>query len=145
MKDLIYQFKGCYDYELKNVFIERFANEISILFKGYIMVPAPSYKDDNLRRGYNHVDEIFKSLKLELVKAFEKSGKFKQAEHGSLGRKRIGKYLNLIDNKNIANKKILIVDDIYTTGSTFNTMVSVLKKAGIKEIKGLFICKTKLK
>ena len=32
------------------------------------------------------------------------------------------------------NKKILLLDDIYTTGSTVNECSKVLKQAGIKEI-----------
>ena len=37
---------------------------------------------------------------------------------------------SLIDNINIKNKSILIVDDIFTTGTTINECCKVLKKAG---------------
>jgi len=109
------------------------------------MIPAPSFPEDNLRRGFNHVVEIFSYLKLGMVEAFEKTQKFKQAEHGFYDRKKINKFIRLKDGINLEKKKILLVDDIYTTGSTFSTMILALKKQGIKEIKGLVICKTRLK
>ena len=37
---------------------------------------------------------------------------------------------SLIDNIDIKNKSILIVDDIFTTGTTINECCKVLKKAG---------------
>ena len=37
---------------------------------------------------------------------------------------------SLIDNIDIKNKSILIVDDIFTTGTTVNECCKVLKKAG---------------
>lgn len=143
MKDLIYKFKGCYDYELHSIFLERFAKEISILFYGYKVVPAPSYKDDDSKRGFNHVVEIYKSLKLEVLDLFEKTEKFKQADHNLKDRKKIKNYIKLKDNVELY-PKLLLVDDIYTTGSTIKTMISALKEKGIRDIKIIILCKTQL-
>ena len=40
------------------------------------------------------------------------------------------------ENK-IKNKKVLLIDDIYTTGSTVNECARVLKQANLEEI-GIF-------
>ncbi|MBQ5580942.1 MAG: ComF family protein, partial [Clostridia bacterium] len=37
-------------------------------------------------------------------------------------------------------RKVLIVDDIYTTGSTLDEVARVLKDGGVKEVYGLCIC-----
>ena len=41
------------------------------------------------------------------------------------------------DNRNIYNLKIIIVDDVYTTGSTMRNMVEMLEKNILKEIEGI--------
>ena len=141
MKDLIYKFKGCYDYELKSVFLELYKRELSILYHGYEMIPAPSYIEDDNRRGFNHVIEIFKSLNLKMNEVFVKTEKFKQADNNFHNRKKIKKYIKIKDNA-VFGKKILLVDDIYTTGNTMRTMISLLKERGITDIKVLVLCKT---
>lgn len=41
------------------------------------------------------------------------------------------------DNRNIYNLKIIIIDDVYTTGSTMRNMVEMLEKNILKEIEGI--------
>lgn len=142
-KELIYKFKGCYDYELHPIFLEQYKRELKFLYHGYKIIPAPSYKNDDRKRGFNHVIEIYKSLGLEIVEAFEKTEKFKQADHNFKDRKKIKNYIKVKETIS-PNSKILLVDDIYTTGSTLKTMISLLKDSGIKTIKALVLCKTKL-
>jgi competence protein ComFC len=45
------------------------------------------------------------------------------------------------NNQEIKNKKILLVDDVYTTGSTMEEAARVLNKAGAEEIIGVVIAK----
>ncbi len=47
----------------------------------------------------------------------------------------------IIDYKTIKNMKILIFDDIYTTGSTANECARVLKEAGAEKVSVLTIAK----
>ena len=111
MKDLIYKFKGCYDYELKDLFLNMYKRELSLLYSGYEMIPAPSYIEDDKKRGYNHVIEIFKNLKLKINEAFLKTEKFKQADNNFKNRKKIKKYIKLKEDV-VLGKKILLVDDV---------------------------------
>ena len=39
IKKLIYQYKGCYDYELNKAFISMFAKEIKLRYSSYILNP----------------------------------------------------------------------------------------------------------
>jgi ComF family protein len=51
----------------------------------------------------------------------------------------------IIDKKIVKGKSILIVDDIYTTGSTLNACSRVLKSAGAKEIYTLTLARAPIK
>ena len=56
-------------------------------------------------------------------------------------REKIGDYL-VIDDVDLSNKKILLVDDVYTTGSTIKSMIKLVKQKGAKKIKVLLMLKT---
>lgn len=142
---LLYQFKGCFDYELLNVFFERFSRELSLRYRGYVMVPVPSYKQDDEIREFNHVEEMFKILNLPIRKMIAKTKKVKQATSTSHKRKLIGKSLVLTDESDLSKYNILLVDDVYTTGSTVKACIKLLEKLHPKKIEVLVMSKTENK
>lgn len=44
----------------------------------------------------------------------------------------------------IKNKNVLLIDDVYTTGATFNSLSNTLKKCGAKNVYGLSLAHTKM-
>ena len=145
LKGLIYQFKGCFDYELKDIFLDRFKTVLKLYFYDYLAVPVPSYKDDDLVRQFNHVEEAFKGLGIKYVKVIEKTKRIKQSDQHKNDRAKIGNFLRIVNGEQIYKKKILLVDDIFTTGSTIKACISLLKQYQPKKIKVLVLCKTTLK
>ena len=142
IQKLIYQFKGCYDYELKDVFLSRYVSYLKTIFHGYVLVPAPSSKLDDEKRGFNHVKEMYKCLGLKMETVIEKISQEKQSSKTSKERLKINKILVGHNLEKINGKKVLIVDDIYTTGATVYTMIEIIKEAKPKDIKVLVIAKT---
>ena len=130
---------------MKDVFLNLFIQELKILYMGYKIIPVPSYKEDDEKRGFNHVNEVFKMLGLEILPIVEKTEHFKQAEHGVKKRKEIRKYLRLNIQNSLSKTRVLIVDDIYTTGSTIKATINLVEKLNPKEIKILVLAKTKPK
>ena len=141
VKELLYKFKGCYDYELRTVFFEYYANYLNLRFRGYTYIPAPSSKEGDEERGFNHVEEMFKFLRLPSIKCIHKTKDIKQADLTTKERLKIGKHL-VIDDVDLTGKKILLVDDVFTTGSTIKSMIRLAREKGAKKIKVLVMSKT---
>ena len=137
----MYQFKGCKDYELKTVFLEYYKDYLNYKFKNYIMIPAPSYAKNDEERGFNHVEEIFSVLNLKMMKCIHKTKQVKQADLTTKEREKIGSVL-VADDVNLSGKKILLVDDVFTTGSTIKAMIKLVREKGAKKIKVLLMSKT---
>lgn len=115
------------------------------MYRGYTMIPAPSYCKDDEKRGFRHIEEMFKNINLPIIYAIEKFYPFKQAEHKKRERGHISWYLRLINPDAITGKKILIVDDVSTTGSTLKALIKLVRGAKPKKIKILVMSKRVIK
>ena len=143
IRKLIYQYKGCYDYELHKVFLDRYAKEIKLRYFSHYVIPIPSYRNEDEERGFNHVVETFKSLGLNMLNIIEKTEKHKQAVSTISQRKEVYKFLELNSHPDLSKKKILIVDDVYTTGSTMKAAIHLIEKLNPKKIDVLVVAKTR--
>ena len=141
IKELIYQFKGLKDIELKDIFLEFFLTELSLKYKGYVITYAPSFDLSNKERGFNHVEEMFSSLDNEKVPLFYKNKDYKQSDQSFKNREKINNIIELKKDNLKGLKKVLIVDDVLTSGNTLYTCASLLYKEVIKDIKLLTISK----
>ena len=120
---------------IKNEKIYRFLKSYDII------LAVPMYKTKQSVRGYNQCELIAKELSKELNVNFEKNNLIKikytktQSTLSKSQRKENVKGAFQINNEDrIKNKKIILIDDIYTTGSTVNECSRILKKSGAKEI-----------
>lgn len=141
LRQIIYLLKGCFDYEIKDTLILPFKYELYIRYFGYIVIPVPSTKESDIERGFNHVEAIFNVLNLRMIKCIYKLKNINQHELNYQERKRISNKFAIDENINLVNKKILLVDDIMTTGETLKACLSLLKKKNPKKIQILILAK----
>ena len=109
-----------------------------------IIIPVPIHKKRKKQRGYNQSELIAKQLASYLNIVFYKDILIKEknvvAQSSLSKEKRIQNVKNVYKIKNkekILGKKVLIFDDIYTTGATTNECKDVIILAGAKEV-GIF-------
>lgn len=141
VKTKIFEFKGCGDYELKNVFLGPFSPELRLIYRNYELVPVPSYKDKEDNKG-DHVVDMFSCLGLKMHEIFIKTEKHKQSDQNYFERQKIGNYIKLKDElPDFTNKSILLVDDICTTGSSLKACLKLLKQLNPKRVKILVVAK----
>lgn len=158
LRELIHQFK----YQRVKVFSGQLAKFIIKAIKDnkvdktilknkndFATIPVPLHKKKLRERGFNQSEEIAKHIAQEfwltllpgiLVRTVETEP---QAEIQDT-KKRKENVKNCFVCKNaetIKNKTVILIDDVYTTGSTMEECARVLKKAGAKEIWGMVIAK----
>lgn len=141
MTKLIFQYKACFDIELKSVFLERHINELRLKYSNYVIVPIPSSKESDEERGFNHVEELFAELKLPIYKCLEKKFNFKQSDLSKNERMKVESKLLIKKGELLKNKNVLLVDDIITTGSSLKAGINLIKKYNPKRIECLTLCK----
>lgn len=137
-----YIYKSFVNFLIKNKKICRFLKSYDII------IPVPIHYNRKVTRGYNQSALISKSIAKQLYLNYDEKVLLKRINNKPQSTKNkqerkmnvIGAYY--IKNKEkIFNKKVLLVDDIYTTGSTANECAKVLKIAGAKIIDILTIAK----
>ena len=141
IKSLLYQLKACYDYELKDIFFTYYKEEIKLIYRDYLLVPIPSSKEDNMERGFNHVQAIFSFFDRKMYDFLYKKYNMKQSKLNKEERKNIVNVFAINDASYIRGKKVVIIDDVYTTGSSLHAAIKLLEKYHPKVIKALFLSK----
>lgn len=114
-----------------------------------VLIPVPIHKDRMKIREYNQSELIAKDLvhgikdiKLENSVIIKNKNIVAQSSLNRKQRENNIKDVYQIKNiEKIINKKVLLLDDIYTTGSTVNECSKVLKEAGCKEVGIITIAK----
>jgi ComF family protein len=146
-------------HKLKYSYLEELSVPLSLLILNYlqnincqidnsfIIVPVPMHPKKKRRRGFNQSEEIAKiisqstniPLSTTLIKIKETKP---QMELNRIERMENIKNCFAINNeKEIENKTILLLDDVYTTGTTIEECAKVLKENGAKEVWGLTIAR----
>lgn len=119
------------------------------MLKSYdIIIPVPMDKIKRARRGYNQTELIINIISKTGVIISENDilSKVKLTKTQSTLKKYDRKnnvknsYVVKCANK-VKNKKVILFDDIYTTGATVNEISMKLKEAGAKQILVLVIAK----
>ena len=125
-RQILYRFKGCFDSELKKAFLNNYLNNLKRKYKGRKVVCAPSYIDDDKKRGFNHVREIAKNLKLEFIDCLKKDSPYKQSNKKIKDRILIQENIKIDKSKINAKDRLLIIDDVATSLSTIKSIIHLL-------------------
>jgi len=110
------------------------------------IVPVPMYKQKMKRRGYNQAEvfgtELGKLLGIPVSRDIIRRERDTVAMKQLRGAKRKKNLLNAfkVPENIVQFRKVLVVDDIYTTGTTIDEVSKALKGGGITEIYSLCIC-----
>lgn len=145
--DAAYKYRGISNFILKNFILKD--SKIFRIFNEYdVIIPVPISKKRLKERGYNQAEliakEISKALNKELVKncLIKEKNIVAQSSLNKDEREENIKGAYILNNsEKLKNKGVLLIDDIYTTGSTANECCKILEEAGTKKIAVMTIAK----
>ncbi|MBR3888708.1 MAG: ComF family protein [Clostridia bacterium] len=135
-----------YKFENKRYLAKSFGDLLAYRLKQYnlcadLVVPVPIHYKRDLARGYNQSAYIAKFVG-ELIDIPVNKNilvKIKYNQKQSLldvnsRKENVKNVYSVVKGNLVKDKKILLIDDIFTTGSTVNECSRVLKEAGAKEV-----------
>ena len=136
--------------ELSKLLIEFSADKVKKgeILKFDLVIPVPLAKKRRLWRGFNQAEILARQISQKFGWQFDLDLIYRRHyTHPQVGLKAADRLINVKGifavnaRRAIKDKKILLVDDVITTGATMQECAEVLKKAGVKEVWGLVLAK----
>ena len=135
MKEIVAKWKYRGDYILGTIF----KNELKAAFhkhfhkiaKDAAIVPIPLSEERLYERGFNQAEMLASFLTDEIVDILERIHSEKQSKKTRSERMRSENPFTL---RKPINKRVILVDDIYTTGRTVRHAAQLLRNSGCKEV-----------
>ncbi|MBR7162708.1 MAG: ComF family protein [Clostridia bacterium] len=118
--------------------------------EGEIIVPVPMTDEDERKRGFNQAEllayEVGARLNIPVLPALKKTRVTSNQKElsGKDRRENLEKAFEVVFPQ-VKDRKILLIDDIFTTGATANECAKALLKGKCREVSVLTACITKLK
>ncbi|HLO11948.1 MAG TPA: ComF family protein [Pseudoneobacillus sp.] len=137
LKEIIAKFKYRGDYVLARVFAEEIAEKIKEIKPEYI-IPIPLSEERLSERGFNQAEALIVEAGFPAAKILTRIHSEKQSKKSRNERIHLPQVFQSIQS---LSGKIMIIDDIYTTGSTLRHAAKALKEAGAEEIYSITIAR----
>ncbi len=158
---------GAYGYELKKLIMilkykkvfragEILGNYMSnfiqmeLLGEVDVLTYIPSSKEALKRRGFNQCEIICKNISKKIDIPFKQLTEKIRENSDQIGLNNEQRWNNMrntftvVNNEYIRNKRILLIDDVLTTGATAFYCAKEIKKSGAKEVYILTIAKSRV-
>ena len=146
-KDKPYKYKAISKFIIEN-YILKDSNTFKLLNDYDVIIPVPVSSRRLKERGYNQAELIAKEIAKALGKKLITNCLYKtknivpQSTLNKEEREKNIKGVYALKNKAaLLKKKVLLIDDIYTTGSTANECCNILEEAGTAKIAVMTIAK----
>lgn len=139
LENMIFQFKEGRDIALKDIFFYEFIKEINDKYRQYTIVLLPSSEEKVKERGFIPVEEMLSTCKLPKIQPFYKAYDHKQSLQSYAQRSKISQVIKRNMNIKLPKTKLLLVDDVCTSGSTLSCAYKLLSKHTFK-IEALVLC-----
>ncbi|MGT2967314.1 ComF family protein [Streptococcus koreensis] len=141
MKEYFQKYKFQGDQLLAGLFAEEVKAALK-KYKGYTIVPIPLSDKRNEKRGFNQVTAILEAAGIPYQDLLIKKDTKAQSQKNKKERL---KTEQAFERKELKNKswpeKIMIIDDIYTTGATIERAKEMLHVNGVKEIRSFSLAR----
>jgi competence protein ComFC len=140
LQGLIARYKYRGDYILANVFKQKIKRNIESL-KPDLIIPIPLSADRLYERGFNQAEALIITAGYAPSHFLTRNHSEKQSKKSRRERIHQSEIFNISTSATFEAKNILLIDDIYTTGSTLRHAALPLKQAGAANIMSLTVAR----
>ncbi len=142
LQELMHHFKYNYFFSYSNLMTRlglKQCPELKIFKNFDMIISVPLHKAKRRFRGYNQSDIIANKIVEELQIPYQKNLisriKYRNSQtHYSFDKRQTNVEQAFKVNQNLKHKKIILIDDVVTTGATTSSCCKVLKQAGCSKI-----------
>ncbi|MGM0805787.1 MAG: ComF family protein [Bacillota bacterium] len=143
MKEMIAKLKYRGDAEVVNAFYPVLSSDFKKFSRDAILVPIPLSEERHYERGFNQAELLTRGIK-KPVEYLLKRKTHEEKQSKKTREERLSQKENpfeVVDSLKVKDQKIILVDDVYTTGSTLRYAAKVLIKAGAKEVSSITLAR----
>ena len=133
MKDYFSRYKFDGDYILRKIFASILKDKLR-KYKEFQILLIPLSSERFSKRGFNQVEGLIEATGLSYLDLLGKS-EVKASSSKNRSERLTTELPFFIKNGVTIPKKILLIDDIYTTGATVNRVKKLLESAGAEEVR----------
>lgn len=135
-KEILSAYKYHCDFRLRYFFALDVKKVLTPFLKKYILVPIPISKQSFQKRGFNQTTGLLEAAGCSYTDVLLNENTTNQSLKTRKERMETKQYFKLTKegSKNIIHKKIILIDDVYTTGRTLYHARDVLLEAGAIEV-----------
>ncbi|NHM29972.1 ComF family protein [Neobacillus terrae] len=138
LKEVIARFKYRGDY----VIAKAFANPIKEKLIGDVFIPIPLSEERLFERGFNQSEALLSGAGIPATLGIlTRVHTEKQSKKTRNERIHLPQVFQITEDTKIYGKKVVLIDDIYTTGSTLRHAAKLLKEAGAKSVESFTLAR----
>lgn len=135
MRDFLHQYKFLQDVALAGVFANELRSELAR--KEAIVVPIPMHPLKKVERTFAHVEEMLMAARIPFRDLLIKTHTEVMGEKSREERLSMRNLFSIKPGNDIQHTTYILVDDIYTTGTTLRHAAAVLKEAGARRVEAV--------
>ncbi|MEC1523422.1 ComF family protein [Neobacillus niacini] len=139
-KEVMAAFKFRGDYVLALIFAEKIKDYYTKI-QPDLVVPIPLSNERLYERGFNQAAALLIESGLTPNISLTRIHSEKQSKKSRSERIHIPQVFEVVEQIELIGKHILLVDDIYTTGSTLRHAAKLLKESGAKRVQSLTLAR----
>lgn len=140
MKDYLHQFKFLQDVALAPVFKRDLQKALRTTAT---IIPIPMHPEKKTKRTFAHIEELLKSADINYRDLLTKVNHEAMGTKTKAERLKMPPLFKVKSPEMIQPKTYILVDDIYTTGTTLRHAATVLKAAGAKRVEAVTLIRAK--
>ncbi|WP_262173804.1 ComF family protein [Saccharococcus sp. Marseille-Q5394] len=135
MREYLHQYKFLQDVALAGVFANELRGELAR--KDVIVVAIPMHPQKKVERTFSHVEEMLAAARIPFVDLLIKTNTEVMGEKTKEERLSMRNLFSIKPVSDIRKTTYILVDDIYTTGTTLRHAATVLKEAGARRVEAV--------